>query len=69
MGFAASLAAAGLLTLRSGVFAGWIGIVALLGAVAFFLTFLTLIDGPTEDSVFGYGLSVVRIELPRLIGN
>jgi hypothetical protein len=35
MGFAAMLAAAGLLTLRSGVFARWIGIVALLGEVAF----------------------------------
>ena len=55
MGFAALLAAAGLLTLRSGVFARWIGIVALLGAVAFFVTFFTLIVGPGEDSVFGYG--------------
>lgn len=40
---------------RSGVFARWIGIVALLGAVTFFIAFFTLIDGPTEDSVFGYG--------------
>jgi hypothetical protein len=55
MGFAALLAAAGLLTLRSGVFARWIGIVALLGALAFFITFFTLIDGTSEDSVFGYG--------------
>jgi hypothetical protein len=54
MGFAALLAAAGLLTLRSGVFARWIGIVALLGALAFAITFFTVIDGPTEDSVFGY---------------
>ena len=58
MGFAAMLAAAGLLTLRSGVFARWIGIVALLGAVAFFLTFFTLLAGPSEDSVFGYGYFV-----------
>jgi len=58
MGFAALLAAAGLLTLRSGVFARWIGIVALLGAVAFFVTFFTLIVGPGEDSVFGYGFFV-----------
>jgi hypothetical protein len=58
MGFAALLLAAGLLTLRSGVFARWIGIVALLGALAFFITFFTLIDGPSEDSVFGYGFFV-----------
>ena len=63
MGFAAMLAAAGLLTLRSGVFARWIGIVArrrwqLLGAVAFFITFFTLLAGPSEDSVFGYGYFV-----------
>jgi len=58
MGFAALLAAAGLLTLRSGVFPRWIGIVALLGAVAFFVTFFTLIVGPGEDSVFGYGFFV-----------
>jgi hypothetical protein len=55
MGFAALLAAAGLITLRSGLFARWTGTVALLGALAFFITFFTLIDGPTEDSVFGYG--------------
>jgi succinate dehydrogenase/fumarate reductase cytochrome b subunit len=58
MGFAALLAAAGLLTLRSGVFARWIGIVALLGALAFLITFFTLIAGPSEDSVFGYGYFV-----------
>ena len=34
------LAAAGLLTLRTGVFARWIGIVALVGGVAFLITFL-----------------------------
>jgi hypothetical protein len=55
MGFAALLGAAGLLTLRSRVFARWTGIVALLGAVAFLITFLTLIAGTGEDSVFGYG--------------
>jgi hypothetical protein len=31
---------------------------ALLGALAFFITFFTLVDGPTEDSVFGYGFFV-----------
>jgi succinate dehydrogenase/fumarate reductase cytochrome b subunit len=58
MGFAALLAAAGLVTLRSGVLARWTSIVALLGAVAFFITFLTLLAGPSEDSVFGYGYFV-----------
>ena len=55
MGFAVMLAAAGLLTLRTGVFARWIGIVALVGALSFLITFLALIQGTSEDSVFGYG--------------
>jgi uncharacterized membrane protein len=55
MGFAALLGAAGLLTLRSGVFPRWTGIVALVGAVAFLVTFLTVIAGLGKDSVFGYG--------------
>jgi hypothetical protein len=55
MRFAALLGAAGLLTLRSGVFVRWIGIVALVGAFACFITFLTLLDGTGEDSVCGYG--------------
>jgi hypothetical protein len=55
MCFAASLAAAGLLILRSGVFPRWIAIVALLGALALFVTFFTLIAGRSKDSIFGYG--------------
>jgi hypothetical protein len=55
MGLAAFLAAAGWSTLGSGVFARWTAVVALLGAVAFFVTFFTLIPGPGQDSVFGYG--------------
>jgi hypothetical protein len=55
MGFAALLGAAGLLTLRSGVLPRWTGIVALVGAVAFLITFLTVVAGTGEDSVFGYG--------------
>jgi repeat uncharacterized protein DUF347 len=55
MGFAASLAAIGLLILRSGVFPRWIAIVALLGGLAFFITFFSLIDGPSKGSKFGYG--------------
>ena len=55
MGFAVMLAAAGLLTLRTGAFARWIGIVALVGALGFVITFFALIQGMSEDSVFGYG--------------
>jgi hypothetical protein len=59
MGFAAFLMAAGLLTVRTGVFARWTGIVALIGAVCFLITFLTVIDGMTDGSVFGYAYSCV----------
>ena len=45
MGFAALLGAAGLVTLRSGVLPRWTGIVALIGAVAFLITLLTVIAG------------------------
>jgi len=55
MGFAAMLGASGLLTLRTGVFARWTGFVALIGAVAFLITFVTILAGTHEDSVFGYG--------------
>ena len=39
MGFAAFLMPAGLLALRTGVFARWTGVVALIGAVSFLVTF------------------------------
>jgi hypothetical protein len=55
MGFAAFLMAAGLLPLRTGVFARWTGILALIGAVSFLITFLTVLDGTTDGSPFGYG--------------
>ena len=55
MGFAALLMAAGLVTLRTGVFARWTGIVALIGAVSFLITFLAVIAGLGEDSLFGFG--------------
>jgi len=58
MGFAALLAAGGLLTLRSEISARWIGIVALVGAGAFCVTFFTLLAGPSKDSVFGYGFAL-----------
>jgi len=49
------LLAAGLLTLRSGVFARWTGFVALIGAASFLITFAVVLQGTGEDSVFGYG--------------
>ena len=55
MGFAAFLAAGGLATMRSGVLARWTGVVALIGAVSFSITFLTTLDGPADGSMFGYG--------------
>jgi hypothetical protein len=54
MGFAAFLMAAGVLTLRSGVFARWTGIVALIGAVCWLITFLTILNNTGNGSVFGY---------------
>ena len=54
MGFAALLIAAGVLTLRSRAFARWTGIVALAGGVSFLITFLTVLDGSTDGSPFGY---------------
>lgn len=55
MGFAAFLIPAGVLTLRSGAFSRWIGIVALVGGFAFLVTFVAVIDGVGEDSLFGFG--------------
>lgn len=54
MGFAAFLMAAGVLTLRSGVFSRWTGFVALIGAVCFLVTFLTIVNNTGDGSVFGY---------------
>jgi hypothetical protein len=55
MGFAAFLLAAGVVTLRTEVFARWTGIVAIIGAVSFLITFLVVLDGTTDGSTFGYG--------------
>ncbi len=63
MGFAAFLMAAGLLTLRTGVFARWTGIVALVGAVCFLITFLTVLDGTTDGSAFGYAFFPAIVSL------
>jgi hypothetical protein len=63
MGFAAFLMAAGVVTLRTGVFARWTGFVALIGAVCFHVTFLTVIDGMTDGSVFGYAFFPAIVSL------
>jgi len=55
MGFAAFLMPVGLLTLRSGVFARWTGIVALIGAAGFIIAFAAVVSGLGEDSIFGFG--------------
>ena len=55
MGFAAFLLPAGLLTLRSRVYARWTGVVALIGAVSFLVAFAAVLSGLGEDSLFGFG--------------
>lgn len=55
VGFAAFLGAGGLLALRSRVLPRWVGVVALIGAVSFTITFLTTLDGTADGSIFGYG--------------
>lgn len=55
MGFAAFLMPAGLLTIRSEVFARWTGVVALIGAVSFLIAFAAVLSGLGEDSIFGFG--------------
>jgi hypothetical protein len=55
MGFAAFLMASGLVTLRTGVFARWMGVVALIGAVSFLVAFAAVLSGLGEDSLFGFG--------------
>ncbi len=55
VGFAALLLTAGLLTLRTGVFARWTGVVALIGAAGFLVAFAAVLAGLGEDSIFGFG--------------
>jgi len=55
MGFAAFLLAGGLVTIRSGVFARWTGVVALIGAGSFLVAFAAVLSGLGEDSLFGFG--------------
>jgi hypothetical protein len=63
MGFAAFLTAAGLLTLRTRVFARWTGLLALVGGACFLVTFLTVIGGMTDGSAFGYAFFPAIISL------
>ena len=44
-----------LLTLKSGVFARWTGVVALIGAAGFLVAFAAVLSGLGEDSLFGFG--------------
>ena len=55
MGFAAFLLAGGLVTIRSGAFARWTGVVALIGAGSFLVAFAAVLSGLGEDSLFGFG--------------
>jgi hypothetical protein len=55
--------AASLLTLRSGVFPRWTGFIALIGAVCFLITFLTVLDGTTDGSPFGYAFFPAIVSL------
>jgi hypothetical protein len=57
LGFCAHLLAVGLHTLRTGAFARWSGIVALVGAAAFLATFLTGVDSG-DESPFGVGFPI-----------
>lgn len=54
-GFAGLLGASGVLTLRGAVLARWTGVLALAGAGALLLTFLTVLDPDSEESAFGVG--------------
>jgi hypothetical protein len=63
MGFAAFLVGVGVLTLRSEVFSHWTGIVALIGAVCFLITFLTTLNNTGSGSVFGYAFFPALLSL------
>jgi hypothetical protein len=57
VGFATLLVAAAFVTMRTGVFARWTAIVALIGGIAFLVTFLTA-TSTDEDTVFGVGFPI-----------
>ena len=63
VGFAAFLMAVGVLTLRSGAFARWTGIVALIGAACFLVTLLTVLNNKGNGSNFGYAFFPALLSL------
>ena len=63
VGFAALLMSVGVLTLRSGVFSRWTGIVALIGAVCFLITLLTVLNNTGNGSAFGYAFFPALLSL------
>lgn len=63
VGFAASLLAVGVLTLRSGVFARWTGVVALIGGVCLLIMLLTIPGGTGDGSNFGYAFFPANVAL------
>ena len=63
MGFAAFLIATGVLTLQTRAFSRWTGVIALIGGVCFLVTFLTVLDGTTDGSPFGYAFFPAVVSL------
>ena len=63
VGFAALLLSVGVLTLRSGVFSRWAGIVALIGGVCFLITLLTVLNNTGNGSSFGYAFFPALLSL------
>ena len=63
VGFAALLMSVGVLTLRSGVFPRWTGIVALIGAVCFLVTLLTVLNNKGNGSTLGYAFFPALLSL------
>jgi hypothetical protein len=63
VGFAALLLSAGVLTLRTGVFSRWTGIVALIGAVCFLVTLFTVLNNTGNGSAFGYAFFPALLSL------
>lgn len=63
VGFAALLLSVGVLTLRSGVFSRWTGIVALIGGLCFLITLLTVLNNTGNGSSFGYAFFPALLSL------
>jgi hypothetical protein len=63
VGFAALPLSAGVLTLHTGVFSRWTGIVALIGAVCFLVTLFTVLNNTGNGSAFGYAFFPTLLSL------